>query len=83
MSEQSSQELDRTAIHDPQAGGFPAEKPPSIPGRPPNRGRRPTRTSAYLSATTPTMTCPKTSAPPPLRGNVRKWRWAVRCRSRR
>jgi hypothetical protein len=38
MSEQSSQQPDRTAVHDPKAAGFPAEKP-ALDSRPtPDQG---------------------------------------------
>jgi transposase InsO family protein len=38
MSEQSSHEPDRTAVHDPQAAGFPAEKPAHDPVPTPAQG---------------------------------------------
>jgi hypothetical protein len=38
MSEQSSQHLDRTAVHHPQAAGFPAEKTAVEPGPTPDQG---------------------------------------------
>jgi hypothetical protein len=64
MSEQSSHESDRTAVHDPQPAGFPAEKTAVDTGPTPTKGRPPRLTSAYLPATTPITIRPKTSGRP-------------------